>query len=300
MAPQDLLSPKQVARALGVSESSLKRWCDQGLIATVRTAGGHRKMACAEVLRYIREHNFPLVSPELLGLPPVAQFAEAGLERGQTLLAEALLAGDETVARQILFELYLAKQPLHTICDRVIAPAFREIGERWCSQRAEIYQERRACEITLRAIYELRRLLPEPQTTLLAYGGTPTADSYELPNAMVEIVLRELGYRTVQLGCSIPFDSLAKAVLASQPQLFWLSTSHIHDDESFVREFAVLSTACEQTKTALVVGGRAFTETIRHQLVYGAFCDNMQHLAAFARTLFHTLNKPHTASAPDV
>jgi MerR family transcriptional regulator, light-induced transcriptional regulator len=64
MNAAQLLSPKQVARALGVSESSLKRWCDQGLIATVRTAGGHRKMASAEVMRYIREHNLPLVSPE--------------------------------------------------------------------------------------------------------------------------------------------------------------------------------------------------------------------------------------------
>ena len=36
----ELVSPKQVAHAMGVSESSLKRWCDQGLIPTVRTAAG--------------------------------------------------------------------------------------------------------------------------------------------------------------------------------------------------------------------------------------------------------------------
>ena len=69
----DLVSPKQVARAIGVSESSLKRWCDQGLIKTVRTAGGHRKMDIAEVLRYVREQDHKLVSPEILGLPPVGQ-----------------------------------------------------------------------------------------------------------------------------------------------------------------------------------------------------------------------------------
>jgi predicted site-specific integrase-resolvase len=29
-----LLTPKQVARAIGVSESSLKRWCDKGVLPT--------------------------------------------------------------------------------------------------------------------------------------------------------------------------------------------------------------------------------------------------------------------------
>ena len=48
-----LLSPKQVARALGVSESSLKRWCDKGLIPTERTAGGHRRLPLAGVLDFL-------------------------------------------------------------------------------------------------------------------------------------------------------------------------------------------------------------------------------------------------------
>ena len=33
------LSPKQVALALGVSEASLKRWCDKGFLDSTRTAG---------------------------------------------------------------------------------------------------------------------------------------------------------------------------------------------------------------------------------------------------------------------
>ena len=65
---KELLSPKQVAQALGVSESSLKRWCDQGLIATIRTGGGHRRLALPDVLRFIRDGEHRLVSPEALGL----------------------------------------------------------------------------------------------------------------------------------------------------------------------------------------------------------------------------------------
>jgi len=37
------LSPRELAEALGVSESSLKRWVDAGKIAASRTEGGHRR-----------------------------------------------------------------------------------------------------------------------------------------------------------------------------------------------------------------------------------------------------------------
>ena len=89
----DLVSPKQVARAIGVSESSLKRWCDQGLIETVRTAGGHRKMAIAEVLRYVREQDHNLVSPQILGLPPVSEHASAGLIARRASARRCLVSG---------------------------------------------------------------------------------------------------------------------------------------------------------------------------------------------------------------
>ena len=77
----DLVSPRQAARAMGVSESSLKRWCDQGLIRMTRTAGGHRKLPIAEVLRYVRDHNRPLLHPDLLGLPAASPGAVIGLGR---------------------------------------------------------------------------------------------------------------------------------------------------------------------------------------------------------------------------
>jgi excisionase family DNA binding protein len=52
------LSPRQVAEAIGVSESSLKRWCDSGLIPTRRTAGGHRRVPVAGVVAFLRERGF--------------------------------------------------------------------------------------------------------------------------------------------------------------------------------------------------------------------------------------------------
>lgn len=284
-----LVSPKQVARAIGVSESSLKRWCDQGLIKTVRTAGGHRKIDIAEVLLYVREQDHKLVSPEVLGLPPASEHASTGVTRGAQLLVDALLAGDELVARQIVFDLYLAKHSRGVIFDEVIAAAFREIGDRWECHDADVYQERRACEIALRVLFDLRRVQQVPERKWLATGGTIEGDQYSLPSAMAELVLRDCGFYATSLGNSIPFASLVKAVQETKPKLFWLSVSHIREGIDFIAEFRALSQACTAADTALVVGGRALTEELRERMTYSAYCDTMQHLESFATTLYRSL-----------
>ncbi len=280
----DFVSPKQVARALGVSESSMKRWCDQGLIRTVLTAGGHRKMSKADVLKFARSRGHAIISPELIGLPSGTGHAEICLKRGQRSIVDALLSGQEDVARQIVYDLYLAKHSVAKICDEVIARAFHEIGDRWACHSADVYQERRGCEIALRLLLDVRRTLPQTNSCWTAIGGTIEGDHYALPSIMVELVLRDLGIRATSLGNSIPWASWIKSVEETQPNVLWLSVSHICDGLTFLTEFAVLSRACQVAETALVVGGRALNNELRQQMTYSAFCDTMQHLEAFART----------------
>lgn len=290
----DLVSPRQAARAMGVSESSLKRWCDQGLIHMTRTAGGHRKLPIAEVLRYVRDHNRPLLHPDLLGLPAASPGAVIGLGRAVPLLVESLLAGEEIVARQLVVDLYAAGHPLTVLFDEVIAEAFRQIGDRWECGTAEVYQERRGCQIGLRTLYDLRRMqTPPPATGGIAAGGTLEGDPYSLSTTMAELVLREGGWRATSLGSSLPVESLSRFIREIRPALFWVSVSYVDDPVLFLERFAVLSEVCTETETPLVTGGRALTESLRQRMCYAAYGDTMQHLAAFARTLANSV-----ASAP--
>jgi hypothetical protein len=270
---------------LEIGESTVKRWCDRGLIPTVRTAGGHRKLPMAEVLRFLRDHNQQLMAPEVLGLPPVSEHAAHGLLRCRAELVEALLAGNETLARQITLNLYLAKHHLSVICDEVIAGAFHEIGDGWACNEVDVYQERRGCEIALRLLFELRKAQQTPDHTWPATGGTIEGDHYVLPCTMAELVLRDAAFDAISLGSSIPFPSLLCAVRTTRPKLFWLSVSHISNEREFLAQFAELSQECAAAGSALVVGGRALSEQLRQRMTYSAFGDNMQHLERFARTL---------------
>ena len=282
---KDLLSPKQVARAMGVSESSLKRWCDRGLIPTVRTAGGHRRLPISGVLTFLRETNQNLVDPEILGLPATSGKTDWVTDRARDVLRESLLIGDEASCRQVIFDLWLAGQRLSEICDRVIAGAFVDIGDKWVCREAEVYQERRACEIVIRALHELRSALPAGDPHCVALGGTAEGDQYVIPTTAAEIVLRDAGWQAHSLGSSIPFASLAVAIREHQPRLFWLSVSHVADRPRFLEGFQLLNTAASEAGTAITVGGFALDEGLRQQMRYSAFCDTMQHLEEFANTL---------------
>ena len=68
MESTDRYSPRNVAQALGVGESTVKRWIDAGRMAADRTLGGHRRVALDEVLRFVRSEQMDVLHPEVLGL----------------------------------------------------------------------------------------------------------------------------------------------------------------------------------------------------------------------------------------
>ena len=282
---RDLLTPKQVARAIDVSESSVKRWCDKGVIPTQYTAGGHRRITMAGILEFVRSGKYELVHPEALGLPATSGQTSRVVARAREQLVEALVTGNDALSRQIALDMYLAEHSVSALCDDVFAAAFREIGDRWSCGEAEVYQERRGCEITLRVLRDLRAILPAPpHDAPLAIGGATSGDQYSLGTTMAELVLRDGKWNAVSLGDNLPFETLAAAIKQHRPSLFWLSCSHIANESDFLTGYGNLYDEFGMD-VAFVVGGYALTDKLRQQMKFSAYCDNMQHLEGFARTL---------------
>ena len=278
------LTPRQVAQAIGVSESSLKRWCDRGIIETVRTGGGHRRLPRSSVLEFIRKNGHELADPGILGLPKNSGQGSSDALSTREKFVDALVKGREELARQIIWDLYLGGQSLDHIFDGVIAPAMSDIGQQWDCGDVAVHQERLGVQIVLRILHELRQSLPAVESSVIAVGGTIEGDQYVLPTTMVELMLRTHGVRATLLGTSLPFDTLCDAIQKHQPALFWLSVSHIVDEQQFLTGIQRLSDEARSRKIPLIVGGAKLSPELRREMPFAIYCDSMRQLVGYLET----------------
>ena len=277
------ISPKELAKAIGASESSVKRWCDNGSIVTSYTPGGHRKIEVNEALQFLRNSRYVLEVPEQLGLPVSVGKRQWTSEQAVTFVLEALVDHQEEAVNSLVMDLYLSGRSLASIFDEVLRVAFADIGDEWECGRLEIHKERQACQICRRVIDQLRQVARVSNARFSALGGTLSEDYYELPTLMIETVLRDHGWNAMSLGTNLPASSFSKAVETQKPDLVWLSLSHVADRERAVTAVNELWEQLDST-VPLIVGGRALTEELRRDIRYTVYCDTVGQLEDFLQS----------------
>ena len=257
MTAPALLTTKELALAIGVSESSIKRWADDGALLASRTAGGHRRIALPEAVRFLREAQLPVVRPELLGLPDLSTQANRSPTSDEAgRFFELLRDGRGPEARGLLQALYLRGTGIAAIVDVVVADAMRRIGELWLDSPEGIWLEHRATELCGAALATLRALLPAPFGARVAGGGAP-GDPYRLAPLAASLALTAEGFEVANLGPDLPLASLERAVRELRPALAFVSVSAPRDLAAFGVQLAALAREVAPLGTAVVVGGRA-------------------------------------------
>ncbi|MFK7767095.1 MAG: helix-turn-helix domain-containing protein [Mariniblastus sp.] len=282
-----LYSPRTVARAIGVSESSLKRWCDSGKIGAVKTAGGHRRFSQANIIEFLKNKNknCELRDPTVIGLPSFEEIAVADSTDGTQQMLAALIADDEAQVTKLLMYLFVNGWSIAEIFDQIVSPVFIEIGKKWSSGEIEVFQERRACEICLNALRVVRSVLLAPQENALkAIGGTLEGDHFLLPTLAVELTLTSLGWNANSLGSNLPIESMFRAVEAHRPNLMWVSISHLDNEDEVASRMNQFSRKMPPS-TWLVIGGHGMSQTMRGKIENAVCCDNLSQLVTFARTV---------------
>jgi excisionase family DNA binding protein len=280
-----LLSPKQLAQVIGASESSLKRWIDSGQIDASRTSGGHRRIALAEALRFIRVTGHPIIDPGTLGLNPLAA------DLGKPLvdrLHQALSTDDAIQARSLMVSAYAGGMALAELCDGPIRQAMERIGLLWHESESGIMVEHQATDTCLQALHALRAYLREPEPGApIALGGAPSRDPYLLPSLMSAIILGDIGYRTVNLGPETPLETLRHAIEQHQPRLVWLAVSTADAAANLRQPLHKLSDDLLTRRISLAVGGRHAADIGLEPRSNLLRSRSLSEVAAFARGLLN-------------
>jgi excisionase family DNA binding protein len=244
------LSTEQVARLLNVTVSTIKRWADEGIIACVKTPGGHRKFELSEITRFAEVQGMKLSGATP---PPLAEDQLEQLQLGihaqnyhrvANLFLEEALQGDREGLYQLL--LYVTKHHISfaTIADEIIRPALAQIGERWHQGALEVSHEHRASE----AISEgLIRLAPElyrkASNGLTAVCACAEGEQPEICLRFMAYALELDGWTVHFLGANTPFDTITSFARAMEPELVCLSLSLTRHRKDLMEGMAQISRA---------------------------------------------------------
>lgn len=280
---RELLSPKQLAAAAGVSESTVKRLVDDGALKAEKTAGGHRRIRLCDALAWVRSRGCGKLDPEALAgaVPALGGAAGVNLCDERAVLArysEALEAGEEAVTTGLAVALFVGGADAAAVLEEPILGRFKELRNR-CSHPSEMCSVlHRALANSVAAAGRLRDLLcdapnlSEPAGKAAATAGpaplTVLADvGYEvdsLPVHLAATAAAAAGREVTNLGANVPAEVLAGSVGRLRPRTLWVSASGGGQADAAAVEAAVeaAGAACRAAGVTLLTHGDAIPDDL--------------------------------------
>lgn len=265
----EFLTSAEAAKELGVSPSTVKRWVDEGELQAERTAGGHRRLRRAVLLAF---------RLKLAGCDPET-------EGSATQLVDLLISdpAPQLIESQLL-AMHAESGSAWALGERLI-PAIYQLGERWQLGRITIAEEHLASERLSRALARLSEWIPFASDAPRVILTTAQGDDHTLGLSLVELCLREAGWRTLWTGRATPLGDIVK--LVNQPNLrirmVAVSASVASKDaRALALEEKTLGAACSKAGAHLLIGGGGAWPD---EPAYGLLCRDLKSVDHYARKL---------------
>ena len=279
------LTTRDVAGLLLVSEATVKRWADDGLLIPQKTVGGHRRFSVQSIARLRREQG---MAPDALS--PTKRTRKKmvpGRLPSAESFSELLLSDNEAEATAQLIDAYLQNHALATIFDTTITDAMHRVGDLWFNGTITIADEHLATRVMLSALQKLRGIVvPGQATGLKAVSCGIEGDLHELPIHLAEIIFESEGWDISNLGPNTPLFSLRDMVAQKKPDLVCISARSIVDLDRATTEYAQLRKIVEKINGTTVLGGEAFRDlNLRQRFPAEFYAESFGGLSTFVKEL---------------
>ncbi|HYK31710.1 MAG TPA: B12-binding domain-containing protein [Streptosporangiaceae bacterium] len=205
---------QEAADMLGVHYQTAYGWVRAGRLPARMVAGGY-DIAEADVRAFSAERR--------LGREPTSTIQVRDWASQANRLYRAIADGQETAVRRAM-ERLAGHVTVTDLCDRVIAPALRRIGEDWEAGCVSIAQEHRATAICERLI-AAQSSQPAGRPRGTAVVTTPQDERHALPCLMAAACLRENHWHVHHLACDLPAPEISALAAAVSADLVVLSTA---------------------------------------------------------------------------
>jgi excisionase family DNA binding protein len=229
---------QEAADLLGVHYQTAYGWVRSGKLPARLVTGGY-EVTDADVQEFLAKRR--------LGRKPATAIQVRDWDSQATRLYQAIVTGQETAARRAM-ERLAGHVTMTDVCERLIAPALRRIGDQWHAGLVSVAQEHRATAICERLI-AANAAQPSGRPRGTAVVTTPAGERHGMPALMAAACLRENHWQVHHLACDLPSAEIATLAREVAADLVVLSTAA----ESSAAEAGTAATLVRATVPGAVV-----------------------------------------------
>jgi len=205
---------REAAEALGVHYQTAYTWARDGTLPARKVGRGY-EVSDAGVQA--------LVARRRQGYEPRWPIRVRDWAAQAQAFFTAITGGEETRARHQVRRL-ASGFGLVDLCEQVMAPALRRVGDEWAAGRVSIAQEHRASAICERLLAsQIRQPAGRPRGTAIV--ATPPGERHGLPALMAAACLREDRWLVHHLASDLPTAEVARLAGQVSASLVVLSSA---------------------------------------------------------------------------
>jgi excisionase family DNA binding protein len=253
-------SPPELARLLGVNESTVKRWIDKGFLKASKTPGGHRRITKKDVQTFLKD------SPTLKNRSYlISQWSNQTKKDEWREYYNKHVNYRPEEARSLLMAKAIMRGSVQKVLETIVVPTLVEIGEAWNSGEIDIVDEHRMTILIRGDLVSLETLIapPKPDAPLVALACVPE-ENHELTLLILSLVARERGWNTMVLGINVPLKQIEHVVTTRKVDVLGLTKAYDKaESTTFIQAVRKLP---EMKKLSLCVGGSGWSEKERKAL----------------------------------
>ncbi len=302
-----MVSTKEVATMLQVTETTIKRWADENVLHCIRTLGGHRKFLLKDVVKFAESNGYAVGGSEP---PPMSQKQMEQLQIGihtqnygkiAGVLKEEAMQSDREGLTMLLLYLYKQHIPLPVVLDNVVMPGFAEIGREWEKGNLGIDQEHAAShaitEALVRTVQELHRKEPNKKSALCA---CPEGELHELGLQGLAYSLECEGWKVHYLGGNTPLEAISTAIRAERPELVCLSMTSVRHRYQLIEKLGKVASAVHSYNGKLLIGGQYAQKLSPEEVGCDHIATSIQDAISYSRDAFQLKPGPKKSSVKKV
>ena len=254
---------------MGVSRSTVQRYCDSGVLRLHRTLGGHRRLYAEDVIRWLKDSQAKKRRPR-------TPSSDSRDKLTVKTVANALLDGKLNRLESLSNRVLIGEYGLGKLCDDFLQPAREYIAERRVAGKITTVEEWRS----LLHLEQFLTQMTKPHQKMdrpVAVGATIGNDPLDVGSRMLETVLRNEDFEAFHAGANLSSACLAEMVQRLDAQWVWISYEQVEDYAATVSHARVLHNELPPGCRLLIMGS-ALNATLLKFLPREFVLDSFQSL----------------------